>query len=89
MRVPRVHAWQYVKWADKSDLDAFWTDAQVKRLFKNHIDSITSRVNIFNGAAQLMNGPCMHMRVPSLPHLYCTAYLGGCKPSCASLPGGY
>jgi hypothetical protein len=41
---------QYVKWANKSDLDAFWTDAKVKRLFKNHIDAITSRINIYNGA---------------------------------------
>ena len=40
---------QYVKWANKTDLDAFWTDPKVKRLFKNHIDSITSRVNIYNG----------------------------------------
>ena len=40
---------QYVKWANKTDLDAFWTDPKIKRLFKNHIDSITSRVNIYNG----------------------------------------
>lgn len=48
-RVPGC-MWQYVKWADRNDLDDFWTDAKVKRLFKNHIDSITSRVNIYNGA---------------------------------------
>ena len=49
MRCVRMPA-QYVKWANKSDLDAFWTAAQVKRLFKNHIDAITSRINIYNGA---------------------------------------
>ena len=47
----RLGALQYVKWANKTDLDAFWTDPKVKRLFKNHIDSITSRVNIYNGEA--------------------------------------
>lgn len=42
---------QYVKWANLTDLDAFWTDAKVKRLFKNHIYAMTSRINVYNGAA--------------------------------------
>lgn len=41
---------QYVKWANLTDLDAFWTDQKVKRLFKNHIYAMTSRINIYNGA---------------------------------------
>ncbi len=42
---------QYVKWANLTDLDAFWTDAKVKRMFKNHIYAMTSRINVYNGAA--------------------------------------
>ena len=40
---------QYVKWANKTDLDDFWTDPKVKRLFKNHIYAMTSRTNVYNG----------------------------------------
>ena len=40
---------QYVKWANKTDLDDFWTDPKVKRLYKNHIYAMTSRTNVYNG----------------------------------------
>ena len=40
---------QYVRWANKTDLDDFWTDPKVKRLFKNHIYAMTSRTNVYNG----------------------------------------
>jgi hypothetical protein len=40
---------QYVKWANRTDLDDFWTDPLVKRLYKNHIHAMTSRVNVYNG----------------------------------------
>ena len=45
----RVLAAQYVKWANKTDLDDFWTDPKVKRLYKNHIYAMTSRTNVYNG----------------------------------------
>ena len=44
---------QYVKWANKTDLDDFWTDPKVKRLFKNHIYAMTSRTNVYNGEQPL------------------------------------
>ena len=40
---------QYVKWANRTDLDDFWTDPLVKRLYKNHIHAMASRVNVYNG----------------------------------------
>ena len=45
----RTLAAQYVKWANKTDLDDFWTDPKVKRLYKNHIYAMTSRTNVYNG----------------------------------------
>ena len=44
-----MHVLQYVWWAGKTDLDTFWTDSDVKQLFKNHIDFMTSHVNMING----------------------------------------
>ena len=48
---------QYVKWANLTDLDAFWSDAKVKRLFKNHIYAMTSRINVYNGAQPFLSPP--------------------------------
>lgn len=58
---------QYVKWANKTDLDDFWTDPKVKRLFKNHIYAMTSRTNVYNGEPQaelkVPHQPCFFVRV--------------------------
>lgn len=43
-----------MKWANKTDLDDFWTDPKVKRLFKNHIYAMTSRVNVYNGEQDVL-----------------------------------
>ena len=45
---------QYVKWANKTDLDDFWTDPKVKRLYKNHIYAMTSRTNVYNGEGRCL-----------------------------------
>jgi hypothetical protein len=54
---------QYVKWANQTDLDAFWTDPKVKRLFKNHIYAMTSRVNVYNGVLRTPGSPAAPIRI--------------------------
>lgn len=42
---------QYVAWAGLTDHDAFFTDANVKQLYKNYIRDFVSRVNTITGVA--------------------------------------
>ncbi|KAK9917882.1 hypothetical protein WJX75_009220 [Coccomyxa subellipsoidea] len=87
--------YNYVKWANQTDLDAFWTDPKVKRLFKNHIYAMTSRVNVYNGRRyrddpaifgwDLINEPrcnCFPSKLP--PSSEWDTLEGSCSPGCAN-----
>ncbi|EIE20480.1 glycoside hydrolase [Coccomyxa subellipsoidea C-169] len=87
--------YNYVKWANQTDLDAFWTDAKVKRLFKNHIYAMTSRINVYNGRRyrddpaifgwDLINEPrcnCFPSKLP--PSSEWDTLEGSCSPTCAN-----
>ena len=60
---------QYVKWANRTDLDDFWTDPLVKRLYKNHIHAMTSRVNVYNGEQPELVSARL-LLVSSCPYVY-------------------
>ena len=81
---------QYIQWAGAEGHDPFFTDPDVKKLFKNHIDTMVNRRNTINNrlykddptifAWDLMNEPrcdCFPDFIP-VPDSYVS-----CRPECA------
>lgn len=81
---------QYIQWAGAEGHDPFFTDPDVKSLFKNHIDTMVNRRNTINNrlykddptifAWDLMNEPrcdCFPDFIP-VPDSYVS-----CRPECA------
>lgn len=81
---------QYIQWAGAEGHDPFFTDSDVKQLFKNHIDAMVNRRNTINNrlykddptifAWDLMNEPrcdCFPDFIP-VPDSYVS-----CRPECA------
>ena len=81
---------QYIQWAGAEGHDPFFTDPDVKKLFKNHIDAMVNRRNTINNrlykddptifAWDLMNEPrcdCFPDFIP-VPDSYVS-----CRPECA------
>ena len=84
------HVMQYIQWAGAEGHDPFFTDPDVKQLFKNHIDVMVNRRNTINNrlykedpaifAWDLMNEPrcdCFPDFIP-VPESYVS-----CRPECA------
>jgi hypothetical protein len=42
---------QYVLWGNQTDLDTFYTNPQIRQIYKNHVTAFVNRVNSINGAA--------------------------------------
>jgi mannan endo-1,4-beta-mannosidase len=40
---------EFVRWAGSGDHESFFTDAQVKSLYKDHVATVLQRVNTING----------------------------------------
>ena len=83
-------AMQYIQWAGAEGDDPFFTDPDVKQLFRDHIDAMTNRRNTINNrlykddptifAWDLMNEPrcdCFPDSIP-VPDSYVS-----CRPECA------
>ena len=81
---------QYIQWAGAEGHDVFFTDTEVKQLFKDHIDTMVNRRNTINNrlykddptifAWDLMNEPrcdCFPDFIP-VPDSYVS-----CRPECA------
>jgi len=81
---------QYIQWAGAEGHDPFFTDPDVKKLFKNHIDTMVNRRNTISNrlykddptifAWDLMNEPrcdCFPDFIP-VPDSYVS-----CRPECA------
>ena len=64
-------ALQYVKWAGAKGPDAFFTDKQARKLFKDHIDVVVNRRNSINGRLYKEVSPWLQSVVWSIRSLKC------------------
>lgn len=40
---------QFVLWGNRTDLDAFYTDGNIRKMYKEHLKAVVNRVNSING----------------------------------------
>eukprot|EP00884_Botryococcus_braunii_P013143 jgi/Botrbrau1/2182/Bobra.101_2s0018.2 len=81
----------FVLWGNRTDLDSFYTDANVRKMYKQHLKAVVNRVNSINGlkykddpaifAWNLMNEPRCNC-FPSDSNVPIDKLPDACKPIC-------